>query len=40
MLSLLAIVQVLVVVQWIVGRVAAFLKWVVELGVFLVQAPS
>lgn len=39
-LSLLAIVQVLVVVRWVVGRIAALLELVVELGVFLVHAPS
>lgn len=38
--GVLAGAQVLVIVTWVIGRVSAVLEFVVELGVFLVQAPT
>ncbi|KAK0710860.1 hypothetical protein B0H67DRAFT_646287 [Lasiosphaeris hirsuta] len=38
--GVLAGAQMLVVIAWVVGRVSAVLEFVVELGVFLIQAPN
>ncbi|KAK5663864.1 hypothetical protein OQA88_70 [Cercophora sp. LCS_1] len=36
----LAGVQMIVIMRWVMGRIGAVLEFVVELGMFLVQAPS
>jgi len=38
--SVLAGVQTIVVIRWVIGRLAAVLEFFVELGLFILQVPS